>query len=106
MRRERAALSAITYVFVSVLAAFTLAIVLLMSAALTDAECQQWALSVLRSLLLRAFVTDPVLGCAVVATRFLACWFLLQLVSTRTTAATGTVRAACRHTTRCYSRAS
>jgi hypothetical protein len=81
MRHKRSALSGLNYAFVVVLASFTLAICLLFSAALTAEECTQWALSVLRSVVLSALVTDPLLGIVVVLLRFFACWIALRMVS-------------------------
>ncbi len=81
LRRKRTLLSFVNYVFVTVLAGFTLTICLLLSAAFTEEECVDWMANVATSVFVGAFLTDPAVGSAMLFVKLGGCWLLLRMVS-------------------------
>ena len=75
---RRHALSAINYLFLGVLAAFTFAVCLLVSAAFTDTECALWVWSVVESIAMQIFVTDIIIAICVLGVKLFVSWLLLR----------------------------
>lgn len=79
MKSQRAIMTFINYTFVLILAAFTLAICLLLSAAFTEEECIEWAIEVLQSVAMGTFVTEPAIDGSMLLAKLFGCWILLRL---------------------------
>ena len=76
-KADRSRLMVINSSFLTVLAAFTMMICLLLSAAFDDSECVLWVEKVMQSIAMQILVTGPLLGLAVLCVKLFVSWLFL-----------------------------
>ena len=75
---DRGRLTVINAAFLVVLAAFTMMICLLLSAAFDDDQCLLWVQKVMQSIAMQVLVTGPLIGLVVLCVKIFVSWLLLR----------------------------
>lgn len=75
---DRGRLTVINASFLVILAAFTMMICLLLSAAFDDDQCVLWVQKVMQSIAMQVLVTGPLIGLVVLCVKIFVSWLLLR----------------------------